>query len=257
MTNVDESTQVVLITGAGSGIAEATARIFAGRGARVVLGDVAGDRVEAVAASIRESGGDASAHVVDVTVDASVRAFVAAAVERHGGIDVVLPIAGVFVGQEAPLTEISDATLDALLDVNIRGVVHVLRAAIPEMNDGGSVVLTSSISGQLSHPGAAVYGATKIAMIGLGRCLALELAPRRIRVNMVCPGGVDTPLTRLAYPDDPDEVIAEATAMNPLGQFGEPVDIAEAFWYLASPRARHVNGVSLRVDGGDCLAGAL
>jgi NAD(P)-dependent dehydrogenase (short-subunit alcohol dehydrogenase family) len=249
--------QVVLITGAGSGIGAATAQLFAGRGARVVLGDIAQDRVEAVAAAIDAVGGDASAHVVDVRDDMSVRSFVAAAVERHGGIDVVLPIAGVFVPPEAPITEISDATIDTLLDVNLRGVVHVLRAAIPHVRERGSVILTSSTSGLMSHPGGAVYSATKIAMIGLGRCLGLELAPRRIRVNMVCPGGVDTPLTRAAYPDNADEIIAEATGLNPLGQFGAPDDIAEAFWFLASERARHVNGVSLRVDGGECLAGAL
>jgi NAD(P)-dependent dehydrogenase (short-subunit alcohol dehydrogenase family) len=249
--------QVALITGAGSGIGAATARLFAGRGARVVLGDVAQERVEEVAASIRADGGDASAYAVDVRDDPSVRSFVAAAVERHGGIDVVLPIAGVFVPPEAPLVEISDETIDALLDVNIRGVVYVLRAAIPHVRERGSVILTSSISGLMSHPGGAVYSATKIAMIGLGRCLGLELAPRRIRVNMVCPGGVDTPLTRRAYPDNADEVIAEAATMNPLGQFGDPDDVAEAFWFLASRQARHVNGVSLRVDGGDCLAGAL
>jgi meso-butanediol dehydrogenase / (S,S)-butanediol dehydrogenase / diacetyl reductase len=257
MTDVSENGQVVLITGAGSGIAEATARLFAERGASVVLGDIAQDRVEAVADSIRAAGGDATAHVVDVRSDPSVRSFVAAAVERHGGVDVVLPIAGVFIPPEAPITEISDATIDTLLDVNIRGVVHVLRAAVPHVRERGSVILTSSISGLMSHPGGAVYSATKIAMIGLGRCLGLELAPRRIRVNMVCPGGVDTPLTRMAYPDDADGVIAEATGLNPLGQFGEPDDIAEAFWFLASPHARHVNGVSLRIDGGDCLAGTL
>jgi NAD(P)-dependent dehydrogenase (short-subunit alcohol dehydrogenase family) len=256
MTNVADP-RVALITGAGSGIAEATARLFAARGASVVLGDVAGDRVESVAESIRVAGGDASAHSVDVRNDAAVRAFVSAAVERHGGIDVVLPIAGVFIPPEAPITEISDETLDTLLDINIRGVVHVLRAAIPHVRDGGSVILTSSTSGLASHPGGAVYSATKIAMIGLGRCLGMELAPRRIRVNMVCPGGVNTPLTRAAYPDNADEIIAEATSLNPLGQFGQPDDIAEAFWFLASPRARHVNGVSLRIDGGETLAGAL
>ena len=249
--------QVVLITGAGSGIGAATAQLFAGRGARVVLGDIAQDRVEAVAAAIDAAGGDASAHVVDVRDDMSVRSFVAAAVERHGGIDVVLPIAGVFVPPEAPITEISDATIDTLLDVNLRGVVHVLRAAIPHVRERGSVILTSSTSGLMSHPGGAVYSATKIGMIGLGRCLGMELAPRRIRVNMVCPGGVDTPLTRAAYPDNADEIIAEATGLNPLGQFGAPDHNAEAFWFLASARARHVNGVSLRVDGGECLAGAL
>jgi NAD(P)-dependent dehydrogenase (short-subunit alcohol dehydrogenase family) len=249
--------QVVLITGGGSGIAAATGRLFAARGASVVLGDIAEDRVNDVAASIRGAGGDASAHVVDVRDDASVRAFVAAAVERHGGIDVVLPIAGVFVPPEAPITEISDAAIDTLLDINVRGVVYVLRAAIPHVRERGSVILTSSTSGLASHPGGAVYSATKIAMIGLGRCLGLELAPRRIRVNMVCPGGVNTPLTRNAYPDNADEIIAEAAEQNPLGQFGEPDDIAEAFWFLASPNSRHVNGVSLRIDGGECLAGTL
>jgi meso-butanediol dehydrogenase/(S,S)-butanediol dehydrogenase/diacetyl reductase len=249
--------QVALITGGGSGIAAATARLFAERGAKVVLGDIAEDRVTAVAASIRDAGGHATSHVVDVRDAASVRAFVEAAVDAHGGIDVVLPIAGVFVPPEAPLTEISDETIDTLLDINIRGVVYVLRAAIPHVRQGGSVILTSSTSGLASHPGGAVYSATKIAMIGLGRCLGLELAPRRIRVNMVCPGGVNTPLTRNAYPENADDVIAEAAAQNPLGQFGEPEDIAEAFWFLASKRSRHVNGVSLRVDGGDCLPGTL
>jgi NAD(P)-dependent dehydrogenase (short-subunit alcohol dehydrogenase family) len=257
MTDSGRTAQVVLITGGGSGIAAETARVFAARGASVVLGDIAEERVSEVAASIREAGGDATAHRVDVTDDASVRAFVAEAVALHGGIDVVLPIAGVFVPPEAPITEISDAAIDTLIGVNFRGVVHVLRAAIPHVREHGSVILTSSTSGLISHPGGAVYSATKIAMIGLGRCLGLELAPRRIRVNMVCPGGVNTPLTRNAYPDNADEIIAEAAEMNPLGQFGEPTDIAEAFWFLASPQSRHVNGVSLRIDGGEALAGVL
>ena len=100
-----------------------------------------------VAASIRAAGGDASSHRVDVRDSESVRAFVEAAVGAHGGIDVVLPIAGVFVPPEAPLTEISDETIDTLLDINIRGVVYVLRAAIPHIRQGGSVILTSSTSG--------------------------------------------------------------------------------------------------------------
>lgn len=257
MTDSTGTAQVVLLTGGGSGIAAETARLFASRGASVVLGDIAEERVAEVASSIRDAGGDAVHHRVDVTDDASVRAFVAAAVERHGGLDVVLPIAGVFVPPEAPITEISDAAIDTLINVNLRGVVHVLRAAIPHVRGGGSVILTSSTSGLMSHPGGAVYSATKIAMIGLGRCLGMELAPRRIRVNMICPGGVNTPLTRNAYPDNADEIIAEAAEMNPLGQFGEPTDIAEAFWFLASPQSRHVNGVSLRVDGGEALAGVL
>jgi NAD(P)-dependent dehydrogenase (short-subunit alcohol dehydrogenase family) len=248
---------VALITGAGSGIGAATARLFASRGTRLALGDIAADRVAAVADEIRASGGDALDGVVDVRDDAAVRAFVAAAVGRFGELDAVLPIAGVFVPPEAPLTEITDAALGTLLDVNVRGVVHVLRAALPHVRDGGAIVLTSSISGLQSHPGAAVYAASKIAIIGLGRSLALELNARRIRVNMVCPGGVDTPLTRGAYPDNADEIVAEYAGLNPLGRIAQPEDIAEAKWFLASAAARHVNGVALRVDGGDCLNGAV
>ena len=102
-----------------------------------------------------------------------------------------------------------------------------------------------------------MYAATKMAVIGLGRSLAAELAPRRIRVNMVCPGGVDTALTRGAYGEDAERVIAEYAAANPLGRIAQPEDIARAMVFLASDAARHINGVALRVDGGDCLLGAV
>jgi 3-oxoacyl-[acyl-carrier protein] reductase len=108
-----------------------------------------------------------------------------------------------------------------------------------------------------AHPGTSVYAATKFALIAFGRSLALELAPRRIRVNMVCPGGVDTPLTHGVYGDDTPRVLAEYAEINPAGRFATASDVADAVLFLASPAARHVNGVALRVDGGDCLLGAL
>src|SRR5215207_1202156 len=151
------SNQVVLITGGGSGIGAATARLFAARGASVVLGDIAHDRAAAVASEIEGAGGTASAHPLDVRDDASVRAFVAAAVDRHGGIDVVLPIAGVFVPPERPLSELEDSALELMLDVNLRGVLQVLRAVVPHIREHGAVVLTSSTSGPIAHPGATAY----------------------------------------------------------------------------------------------------
>ena len=248
-------TSVTLITGAGSGIGAAAARLFRESGSAVVLADLSEERLRSVEA---ELGNDAAVLAIptDVRDDGAVRALVAAGVERFGGFDTVLPNAGVTFG-EKPLEEFTDAEVDQLLAVNLKGVIHTLRATIPHLRDGGSVVLTSSISGLQAHAGAAIYAATKIAIIGLGRSLAAELAPRHIRVNMVCPGGVDTALTRGVYGDQIDEVIADYAKANPLGRIAQPEDIAQAMVFLASAGADHITGVSLRVDGGDCLLGAV
>jgi meso-butanediol dehydrogenase/(S,S)-butanediol dehydrogenase/diacetyl reductase len=248
-------TSVTLITGAGSGIGAAAARLFRESGSAVVLADLSEERLRSVEA---ELGNDDAVLAIptDVRDDGAVRALVAAGVERFGGFDTVLPNAGVAFG-EKPLEEFTDAEVDQLLAVNLKGVIHTLRATIPHLRDGGSVVLTSSISGLQAHAGAAIYAATKIAIIGLGRSLAAELAPRHIRVNMVCPGGVDTGLTRGVYGDQIDEVIADYAKANPLGRIAQPEDIAQAMVFLASAGADHITGVSLRVDGGDCLLGAV
>jgi 3-oxoacyl-[acyl-carrier protein] reductase len=240
---------VVLLTGAASGIGAATARAFAGQGDAVVLGDADAERLRAVAESL---AGDVLAVPADVRDEAATRALVAAAVDRHGGLDVVCTIAGVFVGPERPLAETDDGVVDRLLDVNVKGVIRVLRAALPHLRDGGAVILTSSISGLVAHPGGAAYAASKTAQLGLARSLAAELAPRRIRVNAICPGTIDTPMAHAAH--TPEQLRGFA-ADNPLGRLGEPEDVAGAFLFLA--RAGYVNGMALRVDGGDCLMGAL
>jgi NAD(P)-dependent dehydrogenase (short-subunit alcohol dehydrogenase family) len=240
---------VVLITGAASGIGAATARAFAAAGDAVVLGDRDAARLHDVAASI---AGDALAVPADVRDEGATARLVRAAVDRHGGIDVVCTIAGVFVGPERPLEQTGDETVDRLLDVNVKGVFRVLRAALPHVRDGGAIVLTSSISGLVAHPGGAAYAASKTAQIGLARSLAAELAPRRIRVNVICPGTIDTPMAHAAHTPAQLEAFARD---NPLGRLGTPGDVAGAFLFLA--RAGYVNGMALRVDGGDCLLGAL
>ena len=123
----------------------------------------------------------------------------AGAVDRYGGLDVVCTIAGVFVGPERPLEDTPDEAIDRLLDVNVKGVIRVLRAALPHVHDGGAVILTSSISGLVAHPGGAAYAVAKTAQLGLARSPAAELAPRRIRVNAICPGTIDTPMAHAAH----------------------------------------------------------
>ena len=242
--------QIVLITGAGGGIGAQAARAFAADGHRVVAADINGARLEALAAQIPAE--QLLTVAADVRDRSSVEAMVARTVERFGAIDVLCPNAGVFAGPDRPIEETPDDAIDLLIDVNIRGVVNVLQAGLPHVRPGGAVLLTSSISGLQAHPGGAVYAATKTAQIGLARSLAAELGPRRIRVNVISPGTIETTMATEAHTP---EQLAEFAEANPLGRLGQPADVAEAFVFLA--RASYVNGVVLRVDGGDCLMGAL
>ncbi len=242
--------QIVLITGAGGGIGAAAARAFAADGHSVAAADINGARLEALAGQIPAE--QLLTVAADVRDRSSVEAMVARTVERFGAIDVLCPNAGVFVGPDRPIEETPDDAIDLLIDVNIRAVVNVLQAGLPHVRPGGAVILTSSISGLQAHPGGAVYAATKTAQIGLARSLAAELGPRRIRVNVIAPGTIETAMATEAHTP---EQLAEFAEANPLGRLGQPADVAEAFVFLA--RASYVNGVVLRVDGGDCLMGAL
>jgi len=242
--------QIVLITGAGGGIGAAAARAFAADGHSVAAADINEERLAPLAGQTPSD--QLLTAVADVRDRASVEAMVARAVNRFGGIDVLCPNAGVFVGPDRPLEETPDDSIDLLIDVTIRGVVNVLRAGLPHVRPGGAVILTSSISGLQAHPGGAVYAATKTAQLGLARSLAAELGGRRIRVNVISPGTIETTMATDAHTP---EQLAEFAEANPLGRLGQPADVAEAFVFLA--RAAYVNGVVLRVDGGDCLMGAL
>ncbi|HEY7013133.1 MAG TPA: SDR family oxidoreductase [Streptosporangiaceae bacterium] len=245
---------VILITGAASGIGAATARCFARGGWRLVLADLDASGLGAVGAELPGLGAAGVLSVpTDVTSVDSVTALVGAAAQA-GPLDAVHANVGI-CPPERPLVDTDPATVDRVLDVNIKGTVNTLRASVPRVRDGGAIVITASDSGLLAHPGAAVYAASKIALIGLGRALAAELAPRRVRVNMVCPGGVDTPLTRGVYGDTIEAELASYAVTNPLGGIAQPEWIADAVFFLAS--ATHVTGVSLRVDGGDGLMGAV
>jgi 3-oxoacyl-[acyl-carrier protein] reductase len=237
--------KVVLITGAAGGIGAAAVRAFAKAGYAVVAADRNG-------AGLAELGHEAVPVEVDVADATAVARMVEEALQRFGGLDVVCSNAGVFAGPERPLAETPDEVFDRLIAVNLRGALNVLRATVPHIRDGGAIVLTSSISGLQAHPGGVAYAATKTAQLGLARSLAAELSDRRIRVNVIAPGTIVTPMATEAH--TPAQLEAFAAA-NPLGRLGQPADVAGALVFLAE--AAYVNGVVLRVDGGDCLMGAL
>lgn len=229
--------KVVLVTGAGSGIGAAAAELFRTEGAHVVGVDLTGDG-EAVLAG-------------DVTDPESVRAFVGETVRRHGGLDIVANVAGI-----VRFSRIEDTTLEDWqqhLAVNLTGPFLVSQAAVPHLVDGGGcIVNVASIAGLKGQPYTPGYSASKGGLVLLTKSMALELAGRAVRVNCVCPGGVDTPLisgvvNTIPADADPDLL----TRLNSvIRRMVRPAEIAEAIAYLASDSAAMITGTALVIDGG-------
>ena len=250
--------KVALVTGASRGIGEAIVRRLAAEGARVVL--AARDRAscERIAAEIVAAGGEATAVVCDVTDRASIASAIAAAVARWGRIDVLVNNAG--LGGPTPLDDPDDARWDAILATNLTGVFRVTRAASPFLPEGGRVINLSSVLGRFGVPGLGAYTASKHGVIGLTRAHALELAPRQITVNAICPGWVETEMARDGFRrigersgKGEQEGRQAAAKMAALGRVLDPEEIAGIAAYLASPEARSITGQAIVVDGGQVM----
>jgi NAD(P)-dependent dehydrogenase (short-subunit alcohol dehydrogenase family) len=249
--------KAVVITGAGSGVGRASARLFARHGARVVCADLRTEWAEETVRQIQEASGTAVAVACDVARPTDVEAAVETAVASYGRLDVMFNNAGIASPRRGILLEEHiDADFDRLVDVNARGVFNGCRVAVrqfKEQGDGGVVVNTASVAGMVSW-GSAVYGGTKAMVIQLTRALAIEGAPFGIRANCICPGGM---FTNFGVQEG-EEFFRERTAeelemikgMHPLGLPITPDDCAEAALYLASDRAANATGVALPVDGG-------
>ncbi|HEY5155602.1 MAG TPA: SDR family NAD(P)-dependent oxidoreductase [Acidimicrobiales bacterium] len=238
-----------IVTGGGSGIGAVTARRLAAEGARVAVLDIDRAAAEVVAAEI---GGVAVAvNVVDG--DAVERATVEA-VDALGGLTTVFLNAG--IGSLKPLHAYTEKEWDLLVDVNLKGTFHGLRAAVPHLQaaGGGAVVTMASVSGIRPTRGEAPYAAAKAGIIALTRSAALEYGPDGIRVNAVSPGFIRTPLTEFAW-SMPDHVAA-IEAGTPLGRVGTADDIASVVVFLTSDLAAYVTGHNLVVDGGAMLPSA-
>lgn len=251
--------QVAVITGVGPGLGRATALACAREGAAVVLVARTEARVNEVAAEIEATGGQALAVPASVTRSEDCERVAAAAVERFGGIDILVNSA--FRGDTFQPFEAVD--LDAwrkIFEVNLYGALNMTRACLPALRarGGGSVVNVASMSARKIRPNEAGYAASKGALLTATKSLAAELAADRIRVNAVVPGWIWGPNVQL-YVDwqsqsrgiTPDEVIAEITAAIPLGEIPPQEDIAEAIVFFASGMARMITGQSLDVNGGE------
>jgi len=240
--------KVALVTGAASGIGRATALRLGAEGARVACADLELAGAEAAAEAIRGAGGEAMALALDVADDAACAAAVARSVADAGGLDVLCNVAGIAVQGHA--TEIDTAQWNRVLAVNLSGTFFMCRAAIPHLLETrGNVVNMASAAGLVGVAYTAPYCASKGGVVLLTRALAVEYAQRGLRVNCVCPGGVDTALTRgVRFPADANPRLLGRMMLLP--RVAEPDEIAAAVAYLASDEARYVNGAALAIDGG-------
>ena len=240
----------VIVTGGSKGIGLGVAKVFASEGARVLLVGRNSDTGEPAARAIVEAGGVASFFRGDVSVPGEVEAMVEAAVDRHGGIDVLCSNAGIF--PSARLDEMTEAEWDEVNSVNLKGTFLTVKACLPELrqSDAGRVLLTSSITGPTTgYPGWAHYGATKAGMLGFMRTAAIELARDDITINAVLPGNIITE----GLEDVGDEYLDTMTRSIPMGRLGDVEDIGYAMLFLASDEAKYITGQTLVVDGGQTL----
>jgi NAD(P)-dependent dehydrogenase (short-subunit alcohol dehydrogenase family) len=236
--------RVAIVTGAGSGIGEASATLLAQRGARVVVADVAAEPAQRVAAAI---GDAALAHAVDVTDPAACEAMVAAAVDAFGRLDVAVNNAGIG-GPQAPTGEYPLDGWGAVIAVNLSGVFYCMRAEISAMlaTGGGSIVNMASILGSVGFAQSVAYVSAKHGVVGMTRTAAVEYARQGIRVNAVGPGFIETPLLAAASP----EIVAGVAGLHPLGRLGRSEEVAELVAFLASDRASNTTGAYYLTDGG-------
>jgi NAD(P)-dependent dehydrogenase (short-subunit alcohol dehydrogenase family) len=240
--------KVAVVTGAASGMGRASAMRFAREGAAVVIADLNAQGGELVVAEIGAAGGKAVFQRTDVTSEADVASMIERAMREYGRLDITYNNAGV-LGALGFIEDIKAEDWDRTLAVLARSVFFGIKHSVKPMRQsgGGSIISTASLAGLHGVPGLPAYSAAKFAVVGLTQTAAAELARDRIRVNCICPGGIDTPLISKA-------TSPAQTAAIPLGRLGTPDDIADLVMFLASDESRWITGAAMVIDGGSNVA---
>ena len=240
--------KIAVVTGGSSGIGLATAKRFVDEGAHVVI---TGRREK----ELKEASTFIERNVTTVVGDVSrledLDRLYAVVKEKHGHIDILFANAG--AGTVAPLTAATEAHFDQTFDVNVKGLFFTVQKALPLFRDGGSIILNSSVSNVLGLPGFTAYAASKAAVRNFARGWALELKDRKIRVNAMSPGAIDTPAlatTTGLTAEQAEQAVAQFTTQIPMGRRGMPEEIAAAVAFLASDDSSYITGIDLAVDGG-------
>lgn len=243
--------KVAVVTGAGSGFGEGIAKRFAEEGAKVIVADLNGDAASRVA---QEIGSSAVAITADVTKKEDVTAMLSDAVDVFGGLDILVNNAG-YTHRNCSLLDVTEDDFDRIMDVNAKAIYLSTLQAVPimERQGGGVIINTASTAGLRPRPGLTWYNASKGFAVIATKSMAVELAPKKIRVNALCPVAGETAMLDRFMGEDTPERRATFRASIPLGRLSNPEDIANAALYLASDEAEFITGVALEVDGGRCV----
>jgi NAD(P)-dependent dehydrogenase (short-subunit alcohol dehydrogenase family) len=239
--------KVAVVTGGNSGIGLATAKRFREEGARVAI---SGRDQKTLDEAVKTIGGDVIAVRADVSKVADLDKFYKIVGDKFGKIDVLFANAG--VAKFAPFADSTESMFDETFDINVKGVFFSIQKALPLLNDGASIIINSSVVNETGLAAASVYAATKAAVRSFARTLTTELVDRGIRVNVVSPGPITTPIFgRTGLPQEAiDQFAREATTKVPMKRFGKPEEIASTVLFLATPESSYITGVDINVDGG-------
>jgi NAD(P)-dependent dehydrogenase (short-subunit alcohol dehydrogenase family) len=253
--------RVAVITGGGSGIGRATALKFAGDGARIAVVGRTEEELQEAVDEIQQAGGEGLVAVADISEPDEMKSVMDRIVSQWGRIDTVFANAGVN-GTWARIEDLEIDEWDQTISINLSGTFYTLKYAVPHLKkQGGSIIINSSVNGTrvFSNTGATAYASTKAAQVAMAKMLALELAGSGVRVNVICPGAIETSIEDNTEQRDTEEMgvpVEFPEGWHPLrGEPGSSEDVADLVYFLASDAARHITGTELWIDGGESLIG--